>query len=105
MSAKTSPSLTVKFTLSTARNVPNDFTRFRVTSTSTSASPPARPQAFEGPHESRRERQDEHDEHDAEQELPVHRVADGERLEVVEHHGPDDRPRERSKAAEDRHED
>src|SRR5207247_908083 len=104
MSASTSRSFTVKFTPSTAWNAPKLLTRSRVTSRSISAAPSPGPETFDRADEPRRQRQHQHDEHHAEEELPVHRVADGERLQVVEDDRADDRPREGAEASEDGHE-
>src|SRR5439155_9953 len=105
MSASTSRSFTVKFTPSTAWNAPKLLTRSRVTSRSMSAAPSPRPETFHRADEPRRQREHQHDEHHAEEQLPVHRVADGERLQIVEDDGAHDRPRERTEASEDGHED
>src|SRR5262245_21506365 len=56
-------------------------------------------------HQPVRDRQDKHDQDDAEQQLPVNRVADGEGLEVVVDEGADDRAEEGLEAPEHRHED
>ena len=49
--------------------------------------------------------QDQHHQHDAQEHLPVHRVADREGLQVVEDHGAHDGPGEVAEAAEHGHED
>src|SRR5947207_9837541 len=105
MSASTSRSRTVKFTWSTAYVSPKCLTRSCVTRRLTSARPQLRPHAPGGTHDAGGQRQHEHDQHHAQQELPVHRVPDGEGLEVVEDDRADDGSRERAKASEHGHED
>src|SRR6266852_1585931 len=103
--ARTSLSLTVKFTWSTACVSPNHFTRSFVTSRLTSV-PPLEPreEPSRGPDDPGGQREHERHQHGAEQQLPVDRVADGVRLEVVEYDGADDRSGERAESAEHRHE-
>src|SRR5437867_7165472 len=111
ISARTSLSLTVKFTWSTACVSPNHFTRSFVTSRlilapSTSAPPlEARHAPSRGADYPSEQREHEPHQHGAEQQLPVDRVADRVGLEVVEHDGADDGARERAEPAEHRHED
>src|SRR3989454_1118595 len=103
--ARTSLSLTVKLTWSTACVSPNHFTRSFVTRRLTSVSPlEPREQAPGGSDDPGGQRQHQPHQHGAEQQLPVDRVADRVRLEIVEHDGSDDRPGERAEPAEDRHE-
>src|SRR5262245_966580 len=105
ISARTSLSLTVKFTWSTACVSPNHFTRSFVTRRLTSVSPlEPRREAPGRPHDPGGQRQYQPHQHGAEQQLPVDRVADRVGLEVVEHDGADDGPGERAEPAEDRHE-
>src|SRR5256712_9341918 len=104
--ARTSRSLTVKFTWSTACVSPNHFTRSFVTRRLTSV-PPLEPRRElpGGPDDPGGQREDQHDQHGTEQQLPVHRVADRVRLQIVEHDRADDGPGERAEATEHRHED
>src|SRR4029453_5104242 len=105
ISARTSRSLTVKFTWSTACVSPNHFTRSFVTRRLTSVSPlEPRRQAPGGPNDPGGQRQHQPPQHGAQQQLPVDRVTDRVGLEVVEHDGADDGPGERAEPAEDRHE-
>src|SRR5262249_21043533 len=103
ISARTSRSLTVKFTWSTACVSPNHFTRSFVTRRLTSMSPlePRRetPGSSDDPGG---QREHQTHQHGAEQQLPVDRVADRVGLEVVEHDGADDGPGEGAEPAEDR---
>src|SRR2546428_13559204 len=111
ISARTSLSLTVKFTWSTACGSPNHFTRSFVMSRlilapSTSAPPLERGhEPAPGADDPGGQREHEPHQHGAEQQLPVDRVADRVGLEVVEHDGADDRARERAEPPEHCHED
>src|SRR5215467_9391081 len=107
--ARTSLSLTVKLTWSTACVSPNHFTRSLVTKRlvdPATSVPPLEPrgQAAGGPDDSGRQREHERHQDDPEQQLPVDRVAHRVGLQVVEHDGAHDRPGERAEPAEHRHE-
>src|SRR5882672_212116 len=106
ISASTSLSRTVKFTRSTARMSPNDFTRSCVTRRLTSSRLlEARQQLAGASDDPGGQREDQRHQHRAQQQLPVDRVADGVGLEVVEHDRAHDRSGEGAEAAEHRHED
>src|SRR5262249_31843624 len=102
--ARTSLSLTVKLTRSTACVSPNHFTRSFVTSKLTSV-PPLEPghQARGRPDDPGRQRKHERHQDDAEQQLPVNRVAHRVGLQVIEHDGAHDRPGERAEPAQHGH--
>src|SRR3970282_86834 len=105
MSESTSPWLTTKSTLLTARFSPNDFAIARVERRLISArSPHFGNQKFHHPHDSLRQRQHQHYQHGAEQQLPVDREPDRVGLEIGERHGADDGANKAVESPENGHE-
>src|SRR5262249_22274356 len=109
MRARTSLSLTVKLTWSTACVSPNHFTRSLVTKRlfdPATSVPPLEPrgQAAGGPDDPRRQREHERHQDDPEQQLPVDRVAHRVGRQLVKPDGATAGPADRADPAAHRHE-
>src|SRR5215475_15334021 len=106
MSARTSPSITVKSTRLTAKLSPKDFVSACVERRAMSArSLDAGGKALDRAHDARGQRQDQHDQHHAEQQLPVRGEADSIGLQEVERDGTHDRSDKGAEASKHGHED